>query len=230
MLRLRGVLRKLTNGTNSYYPETQEQARRERVVYYNMLERCKAHPQYMLAFTESGLCTECARVFANNKYELAYIQGEPFDPTEAAHQGKDYYWTRDHGKYCGHDGRKTLDGRCYTCASTPRTPSPRQEAMRAGSEWYMPTDPCQQGHMALRRVRNGSCMACEQAIKQARGTQPDRRRAAPLPADMIMDRETARALGLKRFRTGKPCKNGHLGFRHVATGGCIDCRAANYLK
>lgn len=40
---------------------------------------------------------------------------------------------------------------------------------------------------------------------------------------MIISRSDARAVGLTRYDTGKPCKHGHLSSRYVATGQCGDC-------
>lgn len=39
----------------------------------------------------------------------------------------------------------------------------------------------------------------------------------------IIQRQEARALGLKRYFTGKPCKRGHVTFREVARGNCVEC-------
>ena len=39
----------------------------------------------------------------------------------------------------------------------------------------------------------------------------------------IIDRKTAKALDLKRYFTGKQCKNKHIAERIVANGGCILC-------
>lgn len=39
----------------------------------------------------------------------------------------------------------------------------------------------------------------------------------------IITRAEAKALGLSRYFTGKPCKNGHLVERYVNTGACIGC-------
>ncbi len=36
-------------------------------------------------------------------------------------------------------------------------------------------------------------------------------------------RRTAKALGLTRYFTGEPCKNGHIAERRVANGLCIEC-------
>src|SRR6516164_6841786 len=54
----------------------------------------------------------------------------------------------------------------------------------------------------------------------------------------IIGRDEARALGLKRFFTGKPCKHGHVAERGVSNPGCMECsrgrrregRAANLEK
>jgi hypothetical protein len=39
----------------------------------------------------------------------------------------------------------------------------------------------------------------------------------------IISRDEARALGLKRFFTGKPCKHGHVAERRVSTYACVEC-------
>jgi hypothetical protein len=50
----------------------------------------------------------------------------------------------------------------------------------------------------------------------------------------IIGRDEARALGLKRFFTGRPCKRGHVAERGVSGGKCVECRhelrAANLEK
>jgi len=39
----------------------------------------------------------------------------------------------------------------------------------------------------------------------------------------IIDRRTAHRLNLRRFYTGKPCKQGHVCERYVANGSCVEC-------
>jgi len=39
----------------------------------------------------------------------------------------------------------------------------------------------------------------------------------------IIGRDEARALGLKRFFSGKPCKHGHVAERGVSNPGCMEC-------
>ena len=38
-----------------------------------------------------------------------------------------------------------------------------------------------------------------------------------------MKRAEAKALGLTKYSTGKPCRKGHLADRYVTTGGCAEC-------
>lgn len=40
----------------------------------------------------------------------------------------------------------------------------------------------------------------------------------------LITKEEAKALGLKRYFTGKPCLNGHLVERYAMNGGCAECR------
>jgi hypothetical protein len=40
---------------------------------------------------------------------------------------------------------------------------------------------------------------------------------------MAIGRDEAKALGLKRFFTGKPCKHGHVAERGLSNPGCMEC-------
>jgi hypothetical protein len=39
-----------------------------------------------------------------------------------------------------------------------------------------------------------------------------------------MKRREAKALGLEKYNTGKPCRNGHLADRYTKNGTCVVCR------
>ena len=41
--------------------------------------------------------------------------------------------------------------------------------------------------------------------------------------DMVIGQADAIAMGFTVYRTGKPCKRGHTGWRRTATTQCIDC-------
>jgi hypothetical protein len=40
----------------------------------------------------------------------------------------------------------------------------------------------------------------------------------------IISRKNAKKLGLKKYFTGKPCKNGHTSERYTITGICTECQ------
>ena len=40
---------------------------------------------------------------------------------------------------------------------------------------------------------------------------------------MIVTYEAAKAAGLKRYMTGRACRNGHVAERYVASRACIEC-------
>ena len=45
-----------------------------------------------------------------------------------------------------------------------------------------------------------------------------------------ISRDEAKALDLKRFFTGKPCKHGHIAERNVRSGRCLECDHARIAK
>jgi hypothetical protein len=46
----------------------------------------------------------------------------------------------------------------------------------------------------------------------------------------IISRDEAKALGLKHYFTGVPCKHGHIGERSVRSGRCLECGRARSAK
>lgn len=46
----------------------------------------------------------------------------------------------------------------------------------------------------------------------------------------IITRKEAIELGLDRYYTGKPCKNGHMSERYTKTSACIECLKTNSLN
>lgn len=45
-----------------------------------------------------------------------------------------------------------------------------------------------------------------------------------------IDRKTAKKLNLKKYFTGKPCKHGHISYRWVLNGVCVQCSSENALR
>jgi hypothetical protein len=46
----------------------------------------------------------------------------------------------------------------------------------------------------------------------------------------IISRAEAKAKGLKRYFTGKPCKHGHVAERQVSNATCVECERAAMKK
>lgn len=166
---------------------------------------------------DNGQCTGCK----------AASSGVLTPRQQAIRAGCSWYVPNDPCPNCGRRAEKRVDnGQCAGCKSASRKQSPRQGAIRAGRKWYTPTQPCTRcGQIAEKRVDNGQCRGCSDTAPSAtdgRGT-PDSVMMREAP-DMVVDRETARATGLKVYRTGKLCRRGHCGFRYVSTGQCLDCR------
>lgn len=137
-------------------------------------------------------------------------------------------WIRlDACERAGHPGVRTVDDRCWYCVQEHATRSARQRAIAAGEDWYTPDEACRRcGTYARRRVRDGRCDHCDPVHEQA----PDGRTMTDdqtdwMPPDTVLSRQDARTLGLRFFRTGKPCRRrGHTGWRYTSTGACVDCK------
>lgn len=87
----------------------------------------------------------------------------------------------------------------------------RIRAIDEGRTYFMPSAPCKNGHIALTRVDNYRCSKCsgELAIEKSQ--------------DGILTRKDAKVRGLKRYFSGRPCKNGHIAERWTNSGSCAEC-------
>ena len=226
-MKLMGRIREITNPITglpewSRYPATREEAVFEDVAKYIPAESCPAHGRSVY-FTITGLAACCAHREAVNAYNDALALGEPTSIHAAQAQGKTYIWTPQVNPLCGHPGKITFAGKCLIC-SEARANSPRQQALRSGALWYTPgaEDPCSRGHVALRRVANGSCKQCEEENRKESEVSVEQPVYKACP-EMVISKNNARALGFKVYRTGRPCSKGHTGWRYISTGGCLTC-------
>lgn len=233
IMKLKGRVRQVLDPTTnrylwSLYPQTREAAILEDVAKYWPMVPCPEHGDRSVHFTVSGEAACCAHRAAAAAYNNAVlVEGEPATILEANKRGVNYYWASPElNPYCGHPRKLTLGGKCAFCAEAKQS-NPRTVALRSGAVWYQPreTDPCPQGHVAPRRVANGSCQLCEnerkEKLQQARAESAQQ--INKICPDMIISKENARGLGFKVFRTGEPCRAGHTGWRYVSTGGCLEC-------
>lgn len=209
------------------FPETREAAIAAGLTKYwpgVMCPICKDPESLPIVYVKSGKNGCCVHREAVKEYNAAVIdRGEPITPQEAMQRGFDFYWSPLAFQKCGHVGKTTLKGTCYHCKHA-RENSPRQIALKNNETWYMPDsdDKCPKcGVVAPRRVSNGSCKNCED---QSRPDKVEAESIHKTNPDMTLTRAEAIAGGFKVYRTGKPCKYGHTGWRYVSTGACLSCK------
>jgi hypothetical protein len=95
----------------------------------------------------------------------------------------------------------------------------RAEAKALGLKRYFTGEPCKRGHVVERFVSGAKCSECSR-LSDERINQEHRRRKLMSGAAII--RAEAKALGLKYYFTGEPCKNGHVAERMVGNTICME--------
>lgn len=231
-------------GEHHYWPVDREAARRLKLPRYTDLAGCskcdeatKQHTGPKNRYVEDGSCVGCLRVGLQKMLrEWPAVEPDvkvPTSPAQAAGWGLDWYYGGDkhNGVLCA-DGphlRRShiVTGACLECRELRALArGPRKVARRAGHRYYMPTDPCPDcGKRAERDVVTNKCSGCV-TVRRVRGTDGRTTEASRMMAeapDMVVSRRDAKALGFSVYRTGAACLNGHMGWRYVSTGGCIDC-------
>lgn len=242
-----------SDGRPTPHPTSRDAAKRLRKPRYDDGTMCPDCNACTIRHTHNGRCVHCCRLLAIDFYNAfglglefereptdeirAAVQAIPahhvaptlpLNPHDAVKWGLPFWVRLEPCNVAGHVGLITPEGECWTCAQerepkrrthdnsrTARSVSPRQAALAAGETWYSPDDACPKcGTHAPRRVNDGRCQGCH---------PPKRTPRVPLAADVIIDRENARLLGLQTYRTGQPCQRGHNAERYVSTGGCLDC-------
>lgn len=105
----------------------------------------------------------------------------------------------------------------------------RTDALSQGLKRYFTGKPCKHGHLAERWASMGACVECTRLSSNAphvRGPINEKRmadRRAAREARGPKPRSAAKAAGLTRYSTGKPCSRGHVAERLVATRQCVEC-------
>lgn len=182
--------------------------------------------EYLLAAQQTGEGRPVSDEYVARMEEALDIVKGPFPTTRqgAMEAGVGHYVREVPCRLKGHLGVTTLAGECYFCKRERETLSPRQEAIRAGAKWYLPSGPCPKcGQRAEKRVDNGQCRGCTPITDSDRGQDAAIMENCP---DLVISRADARAQGLKVYRTGETCTHGHRAYRYVSTGGCIECLRA----
>lgn len=109
----------------------------------------------------------------------------------------------------------------------PVLPTNQSDATRLGTKTYRTGLPCKRGHYSERWTRNGVCRQC---LVEYKMQHPPRRvdEATPVTYPVAMNslpvsQSEAARLGRPQYRTGKPCKHGHIANRWTLNGTCCQC-------
>ena len=110
--------------------------------------------------------------------------------------------------------RRTQDNRCLGCHPINHDPA-RAAARRRGDKIYTPSKKCPKcGTRSARDVMSNKCHGCNNhETAQLMNNNPD----------LVITRADARTLRFKVYRTGEPCKHGHITWRYVSTSVCVEC-------
>jgi len=192
-------------------------ARLTAIELYNQAVTGRAD-EHMVATLPAALIEEAERGFHADP--AAAVAGSHCKTADEAERVGAPVWIRlEACPRAGHPGVRTIDDRCWYCVQERAAGSARQQAIAAGRAWYTPEEPCPHcGERAQRRVHDGRCAGCHEAGREARTADMH-----TLPPDIVIGRADARAAGFTVYRTGRPCRRGHTGFRYVSTGNCIQC-------
>lgn len=108
------------------------------------------------------------------------------------------------------------------------------DALAAGLKRYFTGKPCKHGHLAERWTSGWACVECTRVSssdpewRRAFNERRNAERRAVTAARGPKPRAAAKAAGLPRYFTGKPCKRGHTAERLVATKQCVECRLLRF--
>lgn len=94
----------------------------------------------------------------------------------------------------------------------------RAEARIGGISRYFTGKPCKQGHIC-ERYTYGGCIRCNAISSKAYYA----RSALTINDPRIVSLATARATGINRYFTGKPCSHGHVCERYTNNANCLQC-------
>jgi len=99
----------------------------------------------------------------------------------------------------------------------------RKEAQERGLKRYYTGKPCKHGHISPRAIHGGSCLECAGIRKRAK----TKAKVITKYPHKIISKDSAKAIGLTRYFTGKACKHGHVCERFTSTSICVECNALN---
>ena len=138
-----------------------------------------------------------------------------------------------------HNSKNRVDGKnpyCKKCVSYKnkqrtiikaknrpvRKPTKRHLAMADGLTHYIPDNKCIKCGTSKRLISTHQCSKCLRNRNKSLKTECEKIASRNRKISFVKKR-TAINLGKNKYKTGIPCKNGHIGFRLVSTRQCIEC-------
>lgn len=215
----RGYFERLLKN-KEYLPENEP-------ITYTQRDAAMSGCSYFLTVHACKICGGVGIRNTDNQCLFCLIEKDRPTPRQAAREANERLYTPE--KPCNKCGqiapRLVSNTACTGCSPEllePKKQSPRQAAIAAGEKYYTPDKPCPRcGERAPRTVANGICSACNPSAPPV-ASSADQQLIASAPT-LVIDRERAKILGLKVYRTGNYCRRGHNGFRYVSNGMCVDC-------
>lgn len=192
---------------------------------------CPKGPHMFAKHVTTGRCVGCTGDKNDPNRAKAKANGEPTYPHSFP------------CPKCNTDLRKTASNRCVKCnPAKPRERSADQalmednpltlvtygDALAHGRKVYRTGLRCKRGHKGWRYVSNSACIDCLNGVAESNQEYSEEKR--PEEAWMRergrikITRNESIQLGYKLYKTARPCKRGHLSFRRVNGGACIDCQ------
>ncbi len=170
----------------------------------------------------------CATCQMDKEYERGAKRAEKSPRQKAIANREKIYMPEKQCRMCGMFAYKNVEnGACHGCmpAKVISPKSPRQIAKAAGDQKYVPSEPCPKCRtLAPKRVDTGRCDGCNPPKRLQATISPNTRAVmGGTPADHILDKHAAIAMGLTAYRDGKYCPEGHQGWKYVANGKCVTC-------
>lgn len=169
--------------------------------------------------------TACATCKLEKDFEKGAKRAQKSPRQKAIANGEKIYMPDKQCSCCGMFAYKNVEnGACHGClpAKVVAPKSPRQVAKAAGDQKYIPDEPCPHCHqVAPKRVDTGRCDGCNPPKQHI---SPNTRAVMDgTPSSYLVDKVTAKSMGLTAYRDGEYCRKGHQDWKYLTNGKCVTC-------
>lgn len=216
------------------FPENVPLAKAQGMSWYSNRHAtaCQKGPHMLAKHVTTGRCVGCT--------------GDKNDPNRAKARanGESTYPHYFPCPECNTHMRKVSNNQCVKCNPAKSRERSREQALmednplmvldiwqarEKGLNVYRTALRCKRGHKGWRYVSNSACLDCKNGVAESNQEYSEEMRPEEswLRANNrgTITRNEAIQCGFKLYKTGRPCKYGHLGFRRVIGGACVNCQS-----